>query len=141
MAIDTAEDFYAVLEKSKLLTGEQAPSSSTPAVPEVVVIDVGQGDAILLRHGRRAALVDGGGWPHGDFGGRVLVPVLAAMGVTRLDAVVLTHPDADHCNGLVDLARYLPVAEIWSGPGWTDSGCGGALLGAPTPRCRVSRGE
>ncbi len=62
--------------------------------------------------------MDGGGWRHGDIGGRVLLPALAAAGVRRLDAMVLSHPDLDHCRGLADLLSYLPVAEIWTAPGW-----------------------
>ncbi|HEX2251823.1 MAG TPA: DNA internalization-related competence protein ComEC/Rec2 [Thermoanaerobaculia bacterium] len=83
---------------------------------EVVALDVGQGDAILLRDGHQAVLVDGGGWPRGDLGGRVLVPALAGEGVTRLAAMVLTHPDRDHCGGLVELASYLPVEALWTAP-------------------------
>lgn len=85
-----------------------------PPAPDLVLLDVGQGDAILLRDGPRALLVDGGGLP-GDFdvGGRVLLPALARLGVRRLDAVVLTHPDRDHCGGLADLAGWLPISEVW----------------------------
>jgi competence protein ComEC len=104
---------------------------------ELALVDVGQGDAVLLRDGRRAVLVDGGGWPSGDLGGRLLVPVLAAAGVERLDAVVLTHPDVDHCAGLVDLARYLPVDELWMSSGWEGHGCAAELLATPGKRWRV----
>ncbi|RMH18317.1 MAG: MBL fold metallo-hydrolase [Acidobacteria bacterium] len=99
------------------------------------MLDVGQGEALLLRDGRRAILVDGGGWPQGDLGSRVLVPALAARGVRRLDALVMTHPDRDHCRGLVDLVRQLPVAEVWSSPGWTPP-CAVELISAPGPRWR-----
>jgi competence protein ComEC len=104
---------------------------------EVVMLDVGQGDAILLRDGRRALLVDGGGWPAGDFGGRVLLPALARLGVRALDAVVVSHPDADHCSGLADLAAYLPVAEIWIAPGWGEAACVRRLVGGRGRRLRV----
>ena len=70
---------------------------------EVVALDVGQGDALLLRDGPRALLVDGGGWSRPGFGGRVLVPALGGLGVRRLAAVVVTHADADHCGGVVGL--------------------------------------
>jgi competence protein ComEC len=103
---------------------------------ELALLDVGQGDAILLRDGRRTVLVDGGGWRRGDLGGRVLLPALLAEGVRRLDAVVLTHPDRDHCGGLVDIAGYLPIAEVWMSPGWDPAGCAGELLGQPGVRHR-----
>ena len=112
------------------------PDRSRPEAPELVMFDVGQGDAILLRDGRHAALIDGGGWRHGDLGGRVLVPALAAMGIRRLTAMVLTHPDLDHCGGLVDTARYLPVEEIWMSPGWRDAPCARQLLTGPASRWR-----
>jgi len=104
--------------------------------PELAMIDVGQGDSILLRDGRRAILVDGGGWAGGDIGGRVLLPALLREGVRRLDAVVMTHPDHDHCGGLVDIAAYLPVDEVWTAPGWSPTGCAGRLLALPGARKR-----
>ncbi len=109
--------------------------------PELVMIDVGQGDSILLRDGDRAILVDGGGWDNGDLGGRVLLPALLGEGVTRLQSLVMTHPDRDHCQGLVDVAAYLPVDQVWMGPGWGDEGCAGALRDLPGIQTRlVSKG-
>ncbi len=98
---------------------------------ELRMLDVGQGESVLLRDGARAVLVDGGGWRHGDLGGRVLLPALARARVRRLDAVVLTHPDLDHCRGLVDLTSYLPVGEVWTAPGWRSSPCADELMTAP----------
>lgn len=103
---------------------------------ELAMIDVGQGDAILVRDGERAVLVDGGGWRTGDLGGRVLLPALLSEGVSRLDAIVMTHPDLDHCGGLVDIAAYLPVREVWMGPGWGEEGCAGRLASLPGIRVR-----
>jgi len=94
-----------------------------PAGVEVVMLDVGQGDSILLRDGSQAVLVDGGGWRHGDLGGRVLLPALLGEGVDRLAAMVVTHPDRDHCGGLVDLASYLPVGEVWTADGFQAAPC------------------
>lgn len=104
---------------------------------ELLMLDVGQGDAFLLADGDRALLVDGGGWERGDFGGAVLLPALAAEGVRSLDAVVLTHPDRDHCGGLLDLVDYLPVAEVWTPANLPASGCGGALARLPGVGRRV----
>lgn len=113
-----------------------------PSDPELAMLDVGQGDAILLRDGDHAALVDGGGWRGGDIGGRALLPALLGEGVRSLDAVVMTHPDNDHCGGLVDIAAYLPVREVWMAPGWDPESCAGRLLKLPgvTPRF-LSRGQ
>jgi len=104
--------------------------------PRLVMLDVGQGDAVLVQDGPRAVLVDGGGFPGGsDYGGgigsRVLLPALLRLGVRRLDAVVLTHSDRDHCGGLVELASWLPVAEAWTAPGWEGEPCVDALFATP----------
>ena len=107
-------------------------SASGPGAPvELIMLDVGQGDSFLLRDGRHAILVDGGGWRRGDFGGRVLLPALLGEGVSRLDVAVLSHPDSDHCSGLLDLASYLPIDELWTAEGQTGSVCGDALSAAP----------
>ncbi|MGH9380524.1 MAG: DNA internalization-related competence protein ComEC/Rec2 [Thermoanaerobaculia bacterium] len=105
--------------------------------PELIVWDVGQGASVLLRDGRHTLLVDGGGWRSGGVGERVLLPALAAAGVGSLDAVALSHPDRDHCGGLVDLARLLPVGELWSAPGWGEDPCWRALRAVPGPRLRL----
>jgi competence protein ComEC len=100
------------------------------ASPELVMLDVGQGDAILLRDGVTAVLVDGGGWRTPGFGGRVLVPALASLGVRSVAAMAVTHEDGDHCNGAADLLRELPVGQVWAPPGVAASPCGERLRGA-----------
>lgn len=107
--------------------------------PELVALDVGQGDAVLLRQGRQAWLVDGGGWSRGEFAGTVLLPALLGEGVRRLEGVVMTHADADHCRGLVDLLDLLPVREIWAAPTAGLEPCGRDLLAAAGNRSRVAR--
>lgn len=113
-----------------------------PRGPELTLLDVGQGDSILLRDGGRAILVDGGGWDGADLGGRVLLPALLGEGIHELDALVMTHPDRDHCGGLVDIAAYLRVRETWTAPGWEPEGCAGRLLSLPGVRHRfLARGQ
>lgn len=89
----------------------------------MVFLDVGQGDATLLRSARKTVLIDGGGWAAGDFAGAVLIPALAGEGVRRLDAVALTHGDSDHCQGLLGLADYMAFGELWLATGALESSC------------------
>jgi competence protein ComEC len=90
-----------------------SPGESSPAAPgpisglRVSVLDVGQGDAILLQPaGAPAVLVDGG--PPGEG----LAAMLRAAGVERLGAVVLTHDQSDHAGGIGELFGRLPVARL-----------------------------
>jgi competence protein ComEC len=67
---------------------------------EIVMIDVGQGDAIAIRTPRdRWVLVDAGPPGHGDPGAHPVVRALSARGVGSLERLVLTHPDLDHIGG------------------------------------------
>ncbi|MFY9550434.1 MAG: DNA internalization-related competence protein ComEC/Rec2, partial [Thermoanaerobaculia bacterium] len=86
----------------------------------IEALDVGQGDAILLRWQRRAILVDGGGpfdLMETDYGRARLLPKLLDRGVTRLDAVALTHPHPDHALGLFAVLEELPVLQLWLSTG------------------------
>jgi competence protein ComEC len=112
-----------------------------PSAPELVMLDVGQGDAILLRDGDATLLVDGGGWRRPGFGGRVLLPAFAALGVRRLDVLAVTHPDRDHCGGAVDLLRELPVGQVWAPPGIAATDCGAALHVRDTPYVELATGD
>ncbi|MFO7298864.1 MAG: ComEC/Rec2 family competence protein [Actinomycetes bacterium] len=74
-----------------------------------VVLDVGQGDAILLHGGDgRFALVDGGPDPV------VLDRKLRDHGVSHLDLVVATHAHADHVAGLTRVVGGWMVGELWA---------------------------
>jgi len=77
--------------------------------PGVVVMDVGQGDSILISGGEgRFALVDGGPDPVR------LVESLRRYGVTQLELVVLTHIHADHATGLAGLVGRIPIGRVWA---------------------------
>ena len=91
----------------------------------IEALDVGQGDAILLRWKERAILVDGGGpfdLVSTDFGRTRLTPKLLDRGITHLDAVLATHPHPDHTLGLFAVLEELPVALLARSCGDDDGG-------------------
>ena len=97
-----------------------SPSWSAAAVERlrVVFLDVGQGDAALVRMPNGAAwLVDAGGAGGSgyDIGERVVQPVLLDAGVRRLDTLVVTHGDADHVGGAPAVVRAFRPIDIWEG--------------------------
>ena len=109
--------FVALACALLLLRAGQAVVAALEPVLEVRFLDVGQGDAIVVRlpGDRSTVLVDGGGLAGGlDPGERVVVPVLRRANITALDAIALTHPHFDHYGGLASVTEALPVREFWS---------------------------
>jgi competence protein ComEC len=90
--------------------------ASRPAEGEarVTVLDVGQGLAALVQTREHALLYDPGPLysSESDAGQRVVVPYLRAIGVNRLDMMVVTHRDSDHSGGMASVAVALPVGEL-----------------------------
>jgi competence protein ComEC len=85
-------------------------AGNLPAGLRISVLDVGQGDAILLQPRRApAVLVDGG--PPGDG----LLAKLHAAGVERLGAAIVTHDQADHAGGIHELLGEMPVGQLLYG--------------------------
>ncbi|HEY0591043.1 MAG TPA: ComEC/Rec2 family competence protein [Thermoanaerobaculia bacterium] len=101
----------------------------------MAVIDVGQGEAILLRQGTEAILIDGGG-KRGDptFGRRVLVPWLIDRGVRRPEVALMTHADPDHCGGLVAAVDLVGAGEVWLSSRHLKEPCAGDLFDAARRR-------
>lgn len=90
-----------------------ASTTETPAVQSapvsVHVIDVGEGDALLIQSDKAAVLVDTGS----PIGGPVVVRYLNDLGIEKLDALVLTHPHPDHMGGVFSVLDAVEVARTF----------------------------
>lgn len=125
------------------------------ALPEAgafraTVIDVGQGLSVLVRTRGHALLYDTGArYPSGyDLGAAAVVPTLHALGVARLDQVVISHGDNDHAGGATAvLAAYpgtpvlggepargpVPMQQCHAGQHWRWDGVDFQVLRPPAP--------
>lgn len=86
----------------------------TPALGDwhMIALDVGQGGSVFVRTKHHALLFDAGPRVGAtDAGARVIAPVLRALGVKRLDALVVSHPDSDHAGGVPGLLREIPIVK------------------------------
>ncbi|MEO6066072.1 MAG: DNA internalization-related competence protein ComEC/Rec2, partial [Lysobacterales bacterium] len=103
-----------------------APRSQAPPVGSVALtlIDVGQGQATVLRTHRHTLVIDTGPkFDSGlDMGAAAVVPTLRALGVGALDALVISHGDMDHDGGTDSvLAAHAPLRLLRSSPPLNDS--------------------
>jgi competence protein ComEC len=84
----------------------------------VTVIDVGNGSSSLLElPGGHTMLVDGGGFADNatfDVGQRIIAPLLWRKKIRTVDTLILSHPNSDHLNGLIYIARHFNVKQVWT---------------------------
>ncbi len=84
----------------------------------VSIIDVGQGSAALIElPGGRCVLIDGGGFSDNavfDVGAMIIAPFLWSKKIKTVDTIILSHPNADHLNGLLYIARHFNVKRVWT---------------------------
>jgi beta-lactamase superfamily II metal-dependent hydrolase len=105
----------------ELASTKPDPTPTPPATPDasgftIDFIDVGQGDATLITAiTGETLLVDGGRSK------KRLRDRLESMGIEDLDAIALTHPDADHVAGLVEVLEMFPIERIYLNGGESES--------------------
>lgn len=83
---------------------------------KVTVFDVGQGDAALVEtpNGKQI-LIDAGVWSPGyDSGESIILPHLKEVGIDKLEAVILSHPHADHIGGILSLINGIEIGKIYN---------------------------
>lgn len=93
--------------------------------------DVGHGDSFLFRFPSGAhVLVDAGPKAGGD----ILVRKLRAVGATKIDVAIATHPHEDHIGAMERVVRELDVASIWTPPDVSDAPLQRSLAAAAADR-------
>lgn len=97
----TREEALIMLYKATRLRGDNP-------VLEVHFIDVGQGDAALIKKGDRAMLIDGGDY----LSDTLLINYLKSKGITKLDYLIATHPHMDHIGGLDSVIKTFEVDKV-----------------------------
>lgn len=92
------------------------PAKLPDGTLKVTVLDVGQGLAAVVQTRNHALLYDTGPafGPGADTGNRVIVPYLRAAGVRRLDAMIISHDNADHSGGAVSVLQAMPVDALFT---------------------------
>ena len=83
-------------------------STATAPHTGLVVLDVGQGDAVVVRLSGFTVLVDGGPDP------ARLAAGLSRFGIDRIDLAIATHVHEDHVAGLAGIIERVPVSRIWA---------------------------
>ena len=90
---------------------------------EIHFLDVGQGDSCLIRTtSNKVILIDGGKGINGeyDYGKNVVGPYLLDHGITKIDYVIVSHYDSDHCGGLFYILENFKVNNIIIGKQYSE---------------------
>lgn len=83
----------------------------------ICMLDVGQGDSFLIESQGSAVLIDTGNKDS------MLREAMAEHGIKHLDAVLITHPDSDHCESLDSLAGYVDIGSVFVADDLLDCAC------------------
>lgn len=78
---------------------------------KIVVLDVGQGQSMLIRSGQSLVMTDCGG-SKGENAGNIAADYLQSRGYRHLDFLILTHDHADHANGVCQLLERIDVEVL-----------------------------
>ena len=124
----TAVAALAAIPAWSVLKPAPGPGAPPDGGTRVSFLDVGQGDATLFQSRGRSLLVDAGS------SGAGVVERLREAGVERLDTLLVTHAQADHLGGAVEVLRALPVGLLADGRGGVSEPAGQGMVRAAAER-------
>lgn len=106
---------FLVLVSLQLILYPAAIQKKPADTLQLAFLDVGQGSSTLAQFpSGMTVLIDGGGSSFASsVGERVIAPYLWHRGIQKLDAVIITHPDADHYNGLEFIIKRFSPKQLW----------------------------
>ncbi len=81
----------------------------------ITALDVGHGQAILAQlPGKANILFDSGSLYTNDVGGRIVTPFLNYSGINKIDAIIISHNDIDHINGIPEIIENCNVDNVYA---------------------------
>jgi len=87
----------------------------------ITCLDVGHGQAIFVQlPGKANLLFDAGSLHKSDIGGRIIAPFLDYAGINKIDAIIISHSDIDHINGIPRIAEHCEVGEVYANDAFFD---------------------
>ena len=95
-----------------------------PQKLRIFFIDVGQGDStLIITPDKKTVLIDGGGSDSFDVGEKVLLPYLLDRRILKIDYVLISHFDTDHCGGILTIMEKVKVKNclLYTSPSPRDS--------------------
>lgn len=80
---------------------------------KIYFIDVGQGDScLIITPKNKKILIDGGGSENYNIGENILIPYLLSRKINKIDYIMISHFDTDHCDGLLTVMEKLKVKKV-----------------------------
>ncbi|HNW35967.1 MAG TPA: ComEC/Rec2 family competence protein [Candidatus Ozemobacteraceae bacterium] len=101
--------FFLTSPVSGAVSGPSGRGSPVPLL-EVTFLNVGQGDAILVRSNEKTILIDAGDDTYNA--GNTIATFLRQEKIGKIDTAVITHPHGDHFGGFIELLKQVSIGEF-----------------------------
>jgi len=87
----------------------------------ITCLDVGHGQAIFVRlPGKANVLFDAGSLHKSDIGRRIVAPFLDYAGINNIEAIIVSHNDIDHINGIPEVIEHCKLGGVYANDNFFD---------------------